>query len=99
MSVDAVLSECLQRECNVSKETIANQLSKLSNPELQQWMREHDCRQCLDHDKRRKKENVEYIARRFAQGSGRLMSDPSTFRAVTDFIILSPDLFFPDNYE
>jgi DeoR/GlpR family transcriptional regulator of sugar metabolism len=32
MSVDAVLSECLQRECNVSKKTIANDLNKLSNP-------------------------------------------------------------------
>ena len=65
--MDAVLSECLQRECNVSKETIANQLSKLSNNDLQEWMRA-DCRQCLPHDKRRKKENVEYIARRFAPG-------------------------------
>ena len=31
-------------------------------------MREKNCKQCLHHDKRRKRENVEYIARRFAPG-------------------------------
>jgi hypothetical protein len=44
-----------------SQETIATHLNKLSNIALQ---REHNYRQCLDHDKRRKTENLEYIRHR-----------------------------------
>ena len=84
MSVDEVLSKCLQSECRISQETIATHLNKLSNIALQAYLREHNCRQCLDHDKRRKTENVEYIARRVVTGT--LMSDRNTFGIVTDFM-------------
>ena len=84
MSGDEVLSKCLQSECRISQETIATDLNKLSNIALQAYLREHNCRQCLDHDKRRKTENVEYIARRVATGT--IMSDRNTFRVVTDFM-------------
>lgn len=86
-AVDAVLSECLQRNCHKSKEEIKTELNHLTNPELQEWLR-INCKACVKHDKRRKTENCEYIADKF---TSRLPSDQRLFSYLTTFIP-TPDL-------